>query len=124
MDAKNIQEVMYKWVVENFGQSEADDPSYNLEALAKHLAEKLKKGEHSVIGVSIDDFENLYGDSDGEPGDKEIIEFVRSMDADDWVYMAELMADYLYDGDDYQNAMQYGYEKLKEHKENNRDEKV
>ena len=32
-------DIIYKWVADNFGQSEADDPSWNIEALAKHLSE-------------------------------------------------------------------------------------
>lgn len=31
-------DIIYKWVAENFGQSEADDPSWNIEALADHLS--------------------------------------------------------------------------------------
>lgn len=30
-------DIIYKWVANNFGQSEADDPSWNIEALADHL---------------------------------------------------------------------------------------
>ena len=32
-------DIIYKWVADYFGQSEADDPSWNIEALAKHLSE-------------------------------------------------------------------------------------
>ena len=32
-------DIIHKWVADNFGQSEADDPSWNIEALAKHLSE-------------------------------------------------------------------------------------
>lgn len=32
-------DIIYKWVADNFGQSEADDPSWNIKALAKHLSE-------------------------------------------------------------------------------------
>lgn len=32
-------DIIYKWVADNFGQSEADDPSWSIEALAKHLSE-------------------------------------------------------------------------------------
>lgn len=35
------QEIIYDWVKTNFGESEADDPSWSIEALAKHLDEKL-----------------------------------------------------------------------------------
>ena len=41
-----IKELIYEWVSENFGQSEADDPSWNIEELADYLEENLKlKGE-------------------------------------------------------------------------------
>lgn len=31
-------DIIYKWVAEHFGQSEADNPSWNIEALADHLS--------------------------------------------------------------------------------------
>ena len=31
-------DIIYKWVADNFGQSEADDPSWSIEALADHLS--------------------------------------------------------------------------------------
>ena len=31
-------EAIYEWVAKNYGQSEADDPSWNIEALADHLS--------------------------------------------------------------------------------------
>ena len=31
-------DIIYKWVADNFGQSEADNPSWNIEALADHLS--------------------------------------------------------------------------------------
>lgn len=41
-----IKDMIYEWVRENFGQSEADDPSWNIEELAQHLEKNLKlKGE-------------------------------------------------------------------------------
>lgn len=38
----SIEELIYEWVRENFGQSEADDPSWNIEELANYLEENLK----------------------------------------------------------------------------------
>lgn len=35
---KTFYDIIYKWVADNFGQSEADDPSWNIEALADHLS--------------------------------------------------------------------------------------
>lgn len=32
-------DIIRKWVADNYGQSEADDPSWDIEALAKHLSE-------------------------------------------------------------------------------------
>lgn len=31
-------DIIYKWVKDNFGQSEADNPSWSIEALADHLS--------------------------------------------------------------------------------------
>lgn len=36
---KTFYEAIYEWVADNFGQSEADDPSWSIEALADHLSE-------------------------------------------------------------------------------------
>ena len=35
---KTFYETIYEWVAENYGQSEADDPSWNIEALADRLS--------------------------------------------------------------------------------------
>lgn len=35
---KTFYDIIYKWVADNFGQSEADNPSWNIEALADHLS--------------------------------------------------------------------------------------
>ena len=35
---KTFYEAIYEWVADNFGQSEADDPSWSIEALADHLS--------------------------------------------------------------------------------------
>lgn len=34
---KTFYEAIYEWVAENYGQSEADNPSWSIEALADHL---------------------------------------------------------------------------------------
>ena len=34
---KTFYETIYEWVAENYGQSEADNPSWSIEALADHL---------------------------------------------------------------------------------------
>lgn len=41
MTAPNIENVIYKWVSDNFGESEADDPSWNIMRLAQYLNEQL-----------------------------------------------------------------------------------
>lgn len=35
---KYLHDTIYEWVKKNFGESEADDPSWSIEALAEHLA--------------------------------------------------------------------------------------
>ena len=35
---KTFYDAIYEWVAKNFGQSEADDPSWSIEALADHLS--------------------------------------------------------------------------------------
>jgi len=37
---KEFKKFLYEWVKGNFGQSEADDPSWSIEALAHDLAQK------------------------------------------------------------------------------------
>lgn len=39
----NIEKIIYNWVKENFGESEADDPSWNIQLLAKEIESKLNK---------------------------------------------------------------------------------
>lgn len=31
------EQKIYKWILDNFGETEANDPSYNIRALAKYL---------------------------------------------------------------------------------------
>lgn len=38
-----IEKIIYNWVRDNFGQSEADDPSWNIKLLAKHIEKELNK---------------------------------------------------------------------------------
>ena len=35
---EQFKDIIYSWVKQNFGESEADDPSWSIEALAKELA--------------------------------------------------------------------------------------
>lgn len=40
----NIKDIIYDWVLENFGESEANDPSWNIEELAQHIEKEIKHG--------------------------------------------------------------------------------
>lgn len=33
-----LYDIIYKWVADNFGESEAEDPSWNIKALAEHIS--------------------------------------------------------------------------------------
>lgn len=35
---KTFYDIIYQWVADNFGQSEADNPSWSIKALADHLS--------------------------------------------------------------------------------------
>ena len=47
---KFIKDNIYHWVGKNFGSQEADDPSWNIEALSEYLTKKLYK-EYDKLGV-------------------------------------------------------------------------
>lgn len=53
---KKFNEVIYEWVKENFGESEADDPSWDIKALAKYLSEQYYKIREE------EEFENIKED--------------------------------------------------------------
>lgn len=38
MNQYELEQVIRSWVTDNFGQSETDDPSWNIEALSEHVA--------------------------------------------------------------------------------------
>jgi hypothetical protein len=54
MEQKYIKGVITKWVADNFGQSEAEDPSWSIEALAEHLATELSKNVTTLIRHTTD----------------------------------------------------------------------
>ena len=57
---KTFYEAIYEWVAENYGQSEADDPSWSIEALADHLSKTdIKPDELNAYTKS-----NVYGTLD------------------------------------------------------------
>lgn len=39
-DISKTEAIIYDWVVDNFGESEAEDPSWNIRALAQHIDEQ------------------------------------------------------------------------------------
>ena len=45
----NTAEIIKTWVAENFGQSEVDDPSWNIEALANYIDENQKPKLFMVV---------------------------------------------------------------------------
>jgi hypothetical protein len=44
----STQKLIYKWVKENFGKSEAEDPSWNIEELANYI------DEHTISKDTLD----------------------------------------------------------------------
>lgn len=40
---EELKKFIYEWVKKNFGESEADDPSWSIEALAKDLSDEFYK---------------------------------------------------------------------------------
>ena len=53
-----LQRIIYKWVADNFGKSEADDPSWDIKALAeeisKHKHEIYNEVEHDYLAEDCD----------------------------------------------------------------------
>ena len=62
---EQFKNIIYNWVKENFGESEADDPSWNIDALAgelnKHFYELYYKQELEFLKQ---DVENYINDSE------------------------------------------------------------
>lgn len=46
-----LSKTIYHWVGRNFGSQEADDPSWNIEALSKYLAKELNTREREITGT-------------------------------------------------------------------------
>ena len=74
---EKLTKIIYEWVKQNFGESEADDPSWSIEALAEELAkhqhelyweqelEYLKEDvENYVNGLDAYDKRQLFGGLD------------------------------------------------------------
>ena len=45
----NMKEIIYNWVADNYGESEANDPSWNIDLLAEHIESKLADKEHKLF---------------------------------------------------------------------------
>ena len=46
-----MKKIIYEWVKENSGESEADNPSWDIEVLAKHIESKLQEKTNKWIDV-------------------------------------------------------------------------
>lgn len=46
-----LSKTIYHWVGRNFGSQEADDPSWNIEALSKYLAKELNTRERVITNI-------------------------------------------------------------------------
>lgn len=55
---QEFEKIIYEWVKTNFGESEADDPSWNIKALAdeldKHFHELYEKQEKEYIAEDVE----------------------------------------------------------------------
>lgn len=81
---KTFYEAIYEWVAENYGQSEADNPSWSIEALADHLSKTdikpdelnayTKSNVYSKVEQSYleEDVENYARDHDYKLTDQQI----------------------------------------------------
>ena len=71
--------------------------------------------EYPVLSVCIEDF---VAQADvAEDDAQDTLAFARTMTDDEWRYLAELMADDLYDGDLFYVAMNHAAEKIKTERE-------
>lgn len=65
--------VLYRYVADNYGESEADDPSYNLEDLARELADKFYRIKDKwELDCIAEDVASVAEDHDIELTDKEL----------------------------------------------------
>lgn len=79
--------------------------------------------EYPIIGVSIDDVLNamMEEDDDYNPGQKQLREFAARMSDEQWWKLADIMIDWLYDGDQYQQALKHGLKTLAEEEDDDND---
>jgi len=69
---EEFKKFLYEWVKKNFGESEADDPSWNIEALAHDLREEyIKIKEREELEWAKEDVEYVANNFDIELTDKQ-----------------------------------------------------
>ena len=79
---KEFNKFLYRWVKDNFGQSEADDPSWSIKALAHDLADEYWKIQERVERENIkEDIKYVAGNNDIELTEQELADI-----ADDYRY--------------------------------------
>lgn len=101
MIANKFEKWIYKWVADNYGASEADDPSWNIRALAEelneHIYEIYRDVEHRYL---VEDCKYIAEQEDIELTDKQVEKVVNQfMDCDayvdvhydDWLYFIRLV---------------------------------
>lgn len=74
---------IYQWVKDNFGQSEADDPSWNIEALAKDLAHGILK--YDIYRAVEREFLRMDCDMIAEQNDISLTEEERELAVDEFM---------------------------------------
>lgn len=79
---KEFNKFLYRWVKDNFGQSEADDPSWSIKALAHDLSDEYWKIQERVERENIkEDIKYVAGNNDIELTEQELADI-----ADDYRY--------------------------------------
>ena len=69
---EEFKKFLYEWVKKNFGESEADDPSWDIEALAHDLREEyIKIKEREELEWAKEDVEYVANNLDIELTDKQ-----------------------------------------------------
>ena len=79
---QEFKKFLYRWVKDNFGQSEADDPSWSIKALAHDLADEYWKMQERIERENIkEDIKYVAGNNDIELTEQELADI-----ADDYRY--------------------------------------
>ena len=79
---QEFNKFLYRWVKDNFGQSEADDPSWSIKALAHDLADEYWKMQERIERENIkEDIKYVAGNNDIELTEQELADI-----ADDYRY--------------------------------------